>query len=292
MSSDNGSGRGVLRRILGRRDDENPRAALSGVRDSARAPVHDVQDVADDADADDYAAIDDPAVDAIDLAVAPLSDPPEVAVAAPRSDEQPRRIRSAGRAKAAEMAARGATAVTDEPSPAPAESPQSAGASATVAPFFVASAAQLVGVDEIKEMTGLDFIAGVASGRFPSPPICQTLNFKMIEAAAGRVVFEGEPLFEHYNPLGAVHGGWFGALLDSCMACAVQTRLPRGYGYTTLEYRVNIVRPLHETSELVHAVGEALHVGKRTGAAEGKLIGVESGKLYAFGTTTCLVMEL
>lgn len=159
-------------------------------------------------------------------------------------------------------------------------------------PLFVESADQLLTLETMRSLSGLEFIQGIQQGRYPAPPICQTMNFTMIEAVEGRVVFEGRPHFAHYNPLGGVHGGWFGTLLDSCMACAVQTTLAAGFGYTTLEYRVNITRPLMESSEPVHAVGETLHVGRRTGTSEGKLIGADSGKLYAFGTTTCLIMEI
>lgn len=150
----------------------------------------------------------------------------------------------------------------------------------------------LLNLDQLKAMSGLAFIQGIVEGRLPEPPICETMRFRMIEASEGRVVFEGRPEFRHYNPIGGVHGGWFGTVLDSCMACAVQTTLAAGFGYTTLEYRVNIVRPLFEEGEAVRAIGSALHVGRRTGTAEGKLVGAESGKLYAFGTTTCLVIAL
>ena len=159
-------------------------------------------------------------------------------------------------------------------------------------PLFVESAEQLMPLETMRSMSGLEFLQGIQQGRYPAPPICRPMNFEMVEASEGRVVFEGRPRFEHYNPLGGVHGGWFGTLLDSCMACAVQTTLAAGMGYTTLEYRVNITRPLLEGGEPVRAVGETLHVGRRTGTSEGKLVGAESGKLYAFGTTTCLLMEL
>ncbi|MEL6278213.1 MAG: PaaI family thioesterase [Pseudomonadota bacterium] len=159
-------------------------------------------------------------------------------------------------------------------------------------PLFVDAPDQLMSVEQMRSMSGLEFIQGIVEGRHPAPPICRTMNFHFLEATKGRVVCEGTPLFKHYNPIGGVHGGWFGTLIDSCVACAVQTALPQGFGYTTLEYRVNITRPLLEGSEKVHAIGEVLHVGRRTGTAEGKIVGADTGKLYAFGTTTCLVLEL
>ncbi|MEO0914955.1 MAG: PaaI family thioesterase, partial [Pseudomonadota bacterium] len=91
---------------------------------------------------------------------------------------------------------------------------------------FVESAADLLSPTEMLSMTGLEFIAGIAEGRFPAPPICRALNYHMTRAEEGRVVFRGTPSFAALNPLGTIHGGWFGTLLDSCMACAVQTKLP------------------------------------------------------------------
>ena len=154
------------------------------------------------------------------------------------------------------------------------------------------TAADMPTVAEMAAMTGMEFIEGVRDGRLTAAPIARTLNFWMEEVADGRAVFRGRAPFRAYNPLGAVHGGWFGAILDSCMACAAHTKLPRGRSYTTLEYKINILRPLTEASGEVLAIGEAVHVGRRTATAEGRVIGAEDGKLYATGSTTCLVMEL
>jgi uncharacterized protein (TIGR00369 family) len=125
----------------------------------------------------------------------------------------------------------------------------------------------------------------------PAPPICRTVGFRLAEVGDGRVVFEGAPGFEHFNVLGGAHGGWFGILLDSCMGCAVHTRLARGTGYTTLEYKVNIIRPAGPETGMLRAIGEATHVGRRTAVAEGRLVD-SSGKLFARGTTTCLIFDL
>lgn len=159
-------------------------------------------------------------------------------------------------------------------------------------PHFAETPEDLLSVADLKQMSGREFLTGIQEGRLPAPPIAKTLGFTLVEVGEGRVVFEGKPGFEAYNPIGTVHGGWFGTVLDSCMACAVQSGLAKGLGYTTLEYRVNITRPLFVDSEPVRAVGETLTLGARIGTAEGKLIGADSGKLYAFGTTTCLVMAL
>ncbi len=144
---------------------------------------------------------------------------------------------------------------------------------------------------DIGSMSGLDFIEAIRDGTLPAAPIAMTLDYDLVEAKPGWVVFAGVPKFEFYNPIGSVHGGWFGTLLDSCMACAVQTMLPKGRGYTTLEYKINILRAATTASGLIRAEGKAIHVGRRTATAEGRMVD-EAGKLYATGTTTCLVMDL
>ncbi len=157
---------------------------------------------------------------------------------------------------------------------------------------FATSASDLLSPEQLASLSGLEFIAGICEGRFPAPPICRTLNYWMDEVEEGRVVFRGRPNFDAMNPIGTIHGGWFGTLLDSCMACAVQTTLPRGTGYTTLEYKINILRPLFSDSEDVLAIGTCAHSGRKTGVAEGQMIGVESQKTYAVASTTCLIFEL
>lgn len=159
-----------------------------------------------------------------------------------------------------------------------------------IPPRIAANPTELLTQAQMAGLTGLDFMRGILVGRLPAPPIATLADMTLVEVAEGRVVFQGRPGFAHYNPLGTVHGGWFGILLDSCMACAVMTRLPRGQGYTTLEYKVNILRPVMAQTPPLRAVGEALHVGRRTGVAQGRLLDAE-GRLYATGSTTCLVFD-
>ncbi len=101
----------------------------------------------------------------------------------------------------------------------------------------------------------------------------------------------GAPEFNVCNPMGTVHGGWYGTLLDSAMACAVMTKVPRGSVYTTLEYKVNILRAIPLGMQ-IDCIGTIDHVGRSTGVAHGEIRGVEDGKLYATGSTTCIVMKI
>jgi uncharacterized protein (TIGR00369 family) len=127
-------------------------------------------------------------------------------------------------------------------------------------------------------------------GRYPAPPIAETLDFGLVEVAFGRAVFQGRPLLKHYNPLGSVHGGWFATLLDSALGCAVHTTMPAGKAYTTAELKINIVRPLSTKVPLVRAEGTVIHGGNRMATAEARLTGPD-GKLYAHGSTTCFVFD-
>lgn len=150
---------------------------------------------------------------------------------------------------------------------------------------------ELLSPAQLARMSGLEFVRGMRDGRLPHPPICRALGYRLLEAEDGRVTFEGRPGFDSYNPLGTIHGGWFGALLDSAMSCAVQTRLPQGQGYTTLEYKISMIRPVTVRTGPLRAEGLAVHVGRRTGTAEGRMLNA-AGKVYATGTATCLVFAI
>lgn len=145
--------------------------------------------------------------------------------------------------------------------------------------------------EEVRPLTGHEFIQRMLEGRFPSAPISQVMQFQLTEVEPGRVVFSAHPSAEFYNPLGTVHGGYATTLLDSCMGCAVHSTLPAGMGYTTLELKINFVRPLTEKSGPVRAEGKVISAGKRVATAEGRLLDA-NGKLYAHATTTCLIFPL
>ena len=135
---------------------------------------------------------------------------------------------------------------------------------------------------------GLSFLRGLLEHRFPAPPITETLGFALSEVEHGRVVFSGTPEPRHYNPIGSVHGGFAMTLLDSALACAVHSTLAEGESYTTLEIKVNLVRPLTEKTGLVRAEGRIVYRGRTLGTSEGDIKDAQ-GKLYAHATTTCMI---
>ena len=139
-------------------------------------------------------------------------------------------------------------------------------------------------------LSGLELLQKVVAGELPRPPIADLMNFDLVEVSEGFAVFTVEPAEYHYNPIGVVHGGLAATILDSAMGCAVHTTLPPGVVYTTLEVKVNFVRALTMQTGLMRCEAKVIHTGARTATAEARLIDA-SGKLYAHGTTTCLVIR-
>jgi uncharacterized protein (TIGR00369 family) len=141
-----------------------------------------------------------------------------------------------------------------------------------------------------KEVTGLEFVQGLASGALPLNTIAQTLGYDVIAAESGRVVIVREPNDTLLNPAGTVHGGFSATLLDSCMGLAIQSTLEKGFGQTTLEFKISFVRPMTADAGKIRAEGAVLSRGRRVGTAEGRIMD-RNGRLLAHGTTTCLIFE-
>ena len=139
-------------------------------------------------------------------------------------------------------------------------------------------------------LSGMEVLQAIFAGELPAPPMGETLDFVPIRMEPGLAVFQGRPLRRHYNPQGTVHGGWFAALLDSAAGAAVHSTLDGGKGYTTLELKVNFVRPLTDSVRLVRAEGKVISAGRQVATAEGRIVGPD-GKLYAHATATCLLIE-
>jgi uncharacterized protein (TIGR00369 family) len=140
------------------------------------------------------------------------------------------------------------------------------------------------------DASGLAYLEAMVAGQIPQPPIGATLGFRLVEVGEGHAVFEGEAAEYVLNPAGTVHGGLALTLVDSCTGCAVQTMLPSGVGYTTLETKANFVRPIRADSGMLRAIGRAIHVGRTTATAEARIEDA-SGRLYAHGTSTLLVLS-
>lgn len=143
-------------------------------------------------------------------------------------------------------------------------------------------------VEQQKQMSGLEFVQGLAAGTLPLNTIAQTLGYDVVEAENGRVVIALVPTDAHLNPAGTVHGGLTATLLDSCMGLAVQSTLDKGISQTTLEFKISLVRPITPETGPIRAEGKILNCGRRIGTADGRVTDAK-GRLLAHGTTTCLI---
>jgi uncharacterized protein (TIGR00369 family) len=139
-------------------------------------------------------------------------------------------------------------------------------------------------------MTGMEYMTAIVTGAMPPPPIAVTMLLRPIELEEGRVVFEGLPGEEHYNPIGVVHGGYAATLLDSALGCAVHTTLPAGVGYTSLGLEAKYVRPISRDTGPVLCEASVLYRGRKQATAEANLTAADSGKLLASGTATCMIL--
>ena len=147
-----------------------------------------------------------------------------------------------------------------------------------------------VPIDMMASMSGLDFVGAIFARRLPEPPIMQTVEPFDCTVEPGAVVIHSVPARRHYNPIGSVHGGYAAILLDSAMGLAVQSTLPAGTGYTTLEFKISFVRSMSETSGMIRTEGRVLNAGRRVATAEARITDAKD-RLLAHATTTCLVFE-
>jgi uncharacterized protein (TIGR00369 family) len=137
---------------------------------------------------------------------------------------------------------------------------------------------------------GLAFLRGLIEGRHPAPPFSKTTGIYLVEVHENKVTFRGRPTADFFNPIGTIHGGWTSAILDSAMACAVHTTLQAGQGYTTVEMKLNFVRPILPDLGELTCEGVLVHRGGTLATSEGKLFDGK-GRLLAHGSETCMIFD-
>ena len=139
-------------------------------------------------------------------------------------------------------------------------------------------------------LSGLEYMRAVASGDIESSPMLRLLGMRMTEVESGRVVLVAEVRPEHENGLGIAHGGFAATLLDTALSCAVNTVMPAGKVFTTLEMKINYIRAVRRSDGVLTCVGNVVHAGGRTATAEGRIVDA-NGRLYAHGTVTCILFK-
>jgi uncharacterized protein (TIGR00369 family) len=143
---------------------------------------------------------------------------------------------------------------------------------------------------EIEDRTGREILQAIIEGELPQPPIAQTMSFWITEVGEGFAAFEGEPGAHLLNPMGAVHGGWALTLIDSACGCAGFSLLPAGSGFTTIETKANLSRPITKHTGRVRCEGRVVSRGKQIVSTEAKVLS-RDGKVLAHGTSTLMVLS-
>jgi uncharacterized protein (TIGR00369 family) len=145
-------------------------------------------------------------------------------------------------------------------------------------------------VEARRRMSGIDFFRKMLAGEMTPPPMLDLLGIRLAEVEPGRVVFTATCQDQFYNGTGVAHGGFAATLLDTALGCAINSAMPAGRRFTTLELKVNLTRPITKEAGLLRCEAWIVHVGGRTATSEGRIVDA-NGKLYAHGTTTCIVVE-
>ena len=146
------------------------------------------------------------------------------------------------------------------------------------------------GTEARRTMSGIEYLRKLMTGELPSSGMVQLLNLKLVEVTEGHALFTVQADERHYNGLGIAHGGLAATLLDSALGCAINSMMPAGKVFTTLEMKINYVRPIRREHGVVRCEANVIHVGGRVATAEGKITD-EDGKLYAHGTATCMLFR-
>ena len=147
------------------------------------------------------------------------------------------------------------------------------------------------GLSLLPKVAGLDFLKKMAAGELPGAAIASHINMELVEVDHGSVTFTARPDESHYNPIGAVHGGLVCTLLDSALGCATHTTLPAGTGYTSIEIKVNYLRPVTADSSPLTCVGRVTKEGRRVAFAEGEVTD-RNGRTVATAAGTLLVFPI
>jgi len=143
---------------------------------------------------------------------------------------------------------------------------------------------------DAQAISGLDYLRSIKRGEISPPPIARLVGYRIAEIEHGHAVFELEPGEFLYNPFATVHGGIASTLLDTTMTAAVLSTLSKGFGCSTLEIKVNFIRPITIESGLMRCEGRVIHSGSRIATAEGKVMNSQ-GKLHAHGGSTCMIFS-
>ena len=139
--------------------------------------------------------------------------------------------------------------------------------------------------------TGFELMSMIADGRLPAAPIGQTLGFSLETVGDGAATFVCEPAERQYNPLGIVHGGVPATLVDAATGCAIQTKLPPGYSFSTVSLTCEFFRAITLDTGPVRCIGRIVKHGRQVSVADADVVD-RDGRVLVRGTATCLAHPL
>ncbi len=135
--------------------------------------------------------------------------------------------------------------------------------------------------------TGMEQVQRILRGEV-TVPIQQLIGFSVVAAESGRVTIELAADERFANPMGSLHGGVLCDIADAAMGLAYASRLQEGESFTTLELKMNFLKPVWRTR--LRAIGSVTKMGRTVGLVECDILD-ESGALVAKSSSTCLTLR-
>ena len=120
------------------------------------------------------------------------------------------------------------------------------------------------------------------------PPVAELIGFELVEAGNGKCTMRLEAEERHANPMGTLHGGILCDIADGAMGMAFFSTLEEGETFTTLELKINYLRPFWSGTLLAH--GSVISRGKTVGLTECRIVD-DQERLVAHATSTCMALR-
>ena len=128
----------------------------------------------------------------------------------------------------------------------------------------------------------------ILRGEAPPPPIAALLGFTLTSVGAGEATIELKVDERLANPMGTLHGGVLGDIADAAMGMAWASTLGEGETFTTLELKINFLKPVWSGTLL--ARGRVVKAGRTIGLVECDVLDAQD-RLVARASSTCMTLR-
>ena len=137
-------------------------------------------------------------------------------------------------------------------------------------------------------MRMVDVMARMVSGETEQPAAARLIGMRLASYADGEAVVVMDADDSHANPMGTVQGGLLAAVADAAMGWACMTLLPEGESYTTVEMKMNFLRPAWKGR--LEGRGRVKSAGRTITLVECDVFAAD-GKLVAHAVSTCMTLR-